>query len=82
MSTNKWAKFAKKFVKEQESSGLQVSAPPFNNRVKGNVIWPRNTKSTPVLGSRVVGMIQSPNAPKSRKGTKGSKGRKTRKTRK
>lgn len=81
MSTTKWAKLAKKFVKGQESSGLQVSD-PFNNRVKGNVIWPRNTKSTPVLGSRVVGIIQSPNAPKSRKGPKGSKGRKTRKTRK
>ena len=77
MSSKKLAKLAKKFIKEQETSGLRVEE-PFNNRVKGSVIWPRNTTTPPVLGSRVVGMIQSPNKRKTRKG---SKGRKTRKGR-
>jgi hypothetical protein len=78
MSAAKWVNFAKKSIQES-AKGVRVAAPEFNTRVKGTNIWPRNTTSTPVLGSRVVGMIKSPNAPKSRKSRKSRKTRKSRK---
>ena len=71
-----WANLGKR-LEAQEASGLRAEAPAFNSRVGGNVIWPRNKTQAPVLGSRVIGMIKSPNTPK----RKSRKSRKTRKSR-